>query len=89
MSKDVVLSVRISRQLNDKLGRLAKLSKRSKSWHVSAILADRVDDEAAYLVAIEEGLAAIRSGDLIDHEDVVARFERKIKAAARKRKRAA
>ena len=87
MTKDTVLSVRISKRLNLKLERLARISKRSKSWHVSSILADRVDDEAAYYAAVEEGFAAIARGELIDHDEVERRFEQKVKL--RKRKRAA
>ena len=54
MTKDVILSVRIRSRLNAKLARLAKLSKRSKSAAVTAILAEHVDAEAAYVAAVEE-----------------------------------
>lgn len=87
MTKDVMLSVRISSALNAKLDRLAKVTKRSKSWHVSSILADRVDEEAAYYAAIEEGLDALKRGDVMDHDEVECRFEQRVKS--RKRRRAA
>ena len=89
MTKDIVLSVRIPSSLNAKLERLAKLSKRSKSAAVTAILAGHVDAEAAYVAAVEEGLAAAREGNLIDHDEVVARIERKMKARASRRTQAA
>ncbi len=89
MTKDVILSVRIPSGLNAKLVRLARLSKRSKSAAVTAILAEHVDDEAAYIAAVEEGLADARRGDLIDHEEVVARIERKMKARMSRRIKAA
>jgi predicted transcriptional regulator len=85
MTKDVLLSVRIPSALNAKLERLAKSSRRSKSAAVTAILTDHVDDEAAYVAAVEEGLADARGGGLIDHEQVVARIERKMKARMRRR----
>lgn len=85
MTKDVMLSVRISNTLNAKLEKLARASKRSKSWHVSAILADRVDEEAAYYKAVEEGLAALKRGEVIDHDDVERRFEQKVKSRRRGR----
>lgn len=85
MTKDTILSVRISKQLNLKLERLARISKRSKSWHVSNILADQVDDEAAYYAAVEEGFAAIKRGDVIDHDEVVRRYEQNVKSRKRLR----
>ena len=87
MKKDVLLSVRIPSALNSKLERLARATKRSKSWHVSSILANRVDEEAAYYAAIEEGLEALKRGDVLDHEEVERRFEQRVKS--RKRRRAA
>ena len=89
MSKDVVLSVRIPSGLNVKLERLAKATRRSKSAAVTAILMDNVDAETAYVAAVEEGLAAARRGELIDHEDVVARVEQRIKSRTRRRTKAA
>jgi len=86
MTKDVLLSARIPSGLNAKLERLAKVSRRSKSAVVTEILSDHIDSEAAYVAAVEEGLAEARRGDLIDHEEVVARIERKMKARLGRRK---
>ena len=89
MTKDVTLSVRIPSGLNTKLERLAKRSKRSKSAAVTAILIDHVDAETAYVAAVEEGLASARRGELIDHDEGVARIERKMKARNSRRTKAA
>jgi predicted transcriptional regulator len=89
MTKDVLLSVRIPSDLNAKLERLAKVSRRSKSAAVTAILTDHVDAESAYVAAVEEGLAAARRGDLYDHEYVVKRIEQRIKARVKRRTKAA
>jgi predicted transcriptional regulator len=89
MTKDVLLSVRIPSGLNAKLERLAKASRRSKSAAVTAILSDHVDSEAAYVAAVEEGLAAARRGDLFDHEEVVRRIEQRIRARTKRRTKAA
>ena len=89
MTKDVVLSVRIPSRLNAKLERLAKAWKRSKSAAVTAILMDNVDTEAAYVAAVGKGLAAARRGELIDHDEVVARIEQGIKGRTKRRIKAA
>ena len=89
MTKDVILSVRIPSRLNAKLARLAKLSKRSKSAAATAILAEHVDAEAAYVAAVEEGLADARAGNLIGHDEVAALIERKMKARSGRRTKAA
>ena len=86
MTKDVLLSVRISRRLNAKLDKLAKLSQRTKSWLVNAILLDRVDGEIEFAEAVEEGMRDLEHGRTIPHEDVVAEFKARAKA---RRKRAA
>jgi predicted transcriptional regulator len=86
MTKDVLLSVRISRRLNAKLERLAKLTSRTKSWLVCSILSERADTEIEYAEAIAEGIRAADRGDLVDHEVVVADMRARAKE---RRKRAA
>ena len=48
MTKNTLLSVRISQRLNTKLEKLAKLTGRTKSWLVDSILAERVDPEIEF-----------------------------------------
>jgi predicted transcriptional regulator len=86
MTKDMMLSIRVSRRLNAKLQRLAKLTARTKSWLVNSILAERVDDEIKYAEAIAEGLRDIEHGRVADHESVVEEMRARAKL---RRKRAA
>lgn len=84
MTKDVLLSVRVSRQLNTKLEKLAKLTERTKSWLVNSIMADQVDHEIAYAESIREAERSIAREGTIPHEQVVR--EMRARAAARKAK---
>jgi len=84
MTKDILLSVRISRRLNAKLERLAKLTGRTKSWLVDSILAERADPEIQYAESIREAERSIEREGTIPHEEVVERMRAKF--AARKAK---
>ena len=52
-------------------------------------MAEHVDAEAAYVAAIEEGLADVRAGNPIGHDEVAALIERKTKARSGRRIKAA
>lgn len=80
MTKDVMLSVRVSRQLNAKLERLAKLTERTKSWLVNDIMAEHVDREIAYAESIREAQRSIESEGAIPHEQVVREVKARIAA---------
>ena len=69
MTKEVLLSVRISKRLNGKLDRLAKLTSRTKSWLVDSLIAEAIDHEIEYAEAIQEGLESARRGEFIECSD--------------------
>jgi predicted transcriptional regulator len=84
MTKDVLLSVRVSRRLNAKLEKLAKLTERTKSWLVNAILLERADREIAQAEAIREAERSIERSGTISHGEVVR--EARARSAARRAK---
>jgi predicted transcriptional regulator len=90
MTKDVLLSVRISQRLSAKLERLAKLTGRTKSWLVDSILAERVDPETKFAQSIIEAEKEADRDGWIPHEQVVAEMRAKFLARqAKGRRRAA
>jgi predicted transcriptional regulator len=52
---------------------------RSKSWLVNEALRSYVANEQQFLAAVEEGKQALQDGKIVDHETVVAAFERIVK----------
>ena len=82
MTKDVMLSVRVSRQLHAKLERLAKLTERTKSWLVNSIMTEQVDREIGYAEAIREAQRSVEREGAIPHERIVR--EMRARATARK-----
>ena len=84
MTKDVLLSVRISRRLSAKLEKLAKLTGRTKSWLVDSFLAQQVDPEIEFAESIREAERSIDRGEGIPHAQIVEEF--RIRAGARRAK---
>lgn len=76
MAKSVTIAARVDADLDDGLERLAAATGRSKSWLISEALRSYVASEQQFLAAVEEGKQALRDGKTLDHETVVAAFER-------------
>jgi predicted transcriptional regulator len=78
--RTVTIGARISEELDRDLARLAAATGRSKSWLVADALRSYVQSEKAFVEAVEEGIKAADEGRLVDHEAVVAEFERRYRS---------
>jgi predicted transcriptional regulator len=78
--KSITIGARISEQLDRDLRMLAVATGRSRSWLVAEALKSYVEAEKQFIEAVEEGIKAADEGRLVDHEDVVAEFERRFRA---------
>jgi predicted transcriptional regulator len=76
MTKSVTIAARVDADLDGELARLAAATGRSKSWLINEALRSYVANEQQFLAAVEEGTQALRDGKALDHETVVAAFER-------------
>lgn len=76
MSKSITLAARVDADLDAELSRLATTTGRTKSWLINEALRSFVANEQQFLAAVEEGKQAMREGRVIDHETVVAAFDR-------------
>jgi len=76
MPKSVTLAARVDADLDAELSRIATVSGRSKSWLVNEALRSFVANEQQFLAAIEEGKRALREGRTVDHDIVLAAFDR-------------
>ncbi|MDX2112518.1 MAG: ribbon-helix-helix protein, CopG family [Alphaproteobacteria bacterium] len=79
MQKDVTISARIPKSLAQKIEKLSKYNKRSKSWLVENAIGSYVNHELSYIEAVEEGMRDIRAGRVHSHEEVVTRLKKKRK----------
>jgi RHH-type rel operon transcriptional repressor/antitoxin RelB len=79
MTKSVTIAARVDADLDSQLERLASATGRSKSWLVNEALRSYVANEQQFLAAVEEGKQALQDGKIVDHETVVAAFERIVK----------
>ena len=76
MSKSITLAARVDADLDAELSRLATTTGRTKSWLINEALRSFVANEQQFLAAVEEGKQAMKEGRVIDHETVVAAFDR-------------
>jgi predicted transcriptional regulator len=73
--KDVTISARVPEDLGQQIDRLAAAANRNRSWVVEEALRAYLAKEVQFLEAVEEGMEAYKRGDVLDHSEVVARFE--------------
>ena len=59
---------------------LAVATGRSRSWLIAEALKSYVEAEKEFLEAVEEGIKAADEGRLVDHDAVVAEFERRYRS---------
>jgi len=76
MSKAATLTARVDAELEAELDRLAAAKGRTKSWLINEALRSYVANERQFIAAVEEGKKALREGRIIDHQTVVATFDR-------------
>ena len=81
MAKEVTITARIDAETASRLSRLAGLEGRSKSWLVAEALKSYLEAELAFVEAVEEGQRDLREGRTLSHEEVVAAFRSRSKAA--------
>lgn len=77
MAKSVLLSARISPDLNADLERIAKSSDRSKSRIVTEALRAYVETEAEFLESIEQSRKDIKAGRFKTHTAFMAELRKK------------
>ena len=82
------LTLRLPPELKARLGELAERTQRTKSFLAGEAIAGYVERELEIIAGIERGLADMKAGRVIAHEDVMAELNARIKTAkARRRKR--
>lgn len=88
MSESTTMTIRVSRDVKEKLERIATDTRRSKSFLAGEAVSAYVDRELEIIEGIQRGLADVKAGRVVPHEQVMAEA-RKIIADAKKKKKAA
>ncbi|KAB2912718.1 MAG: CopG family transcriptional regulator [Hyphomicrobiaceae bacterium] len=73
MTPSTTLSVRLSSRTKNKLGRLARATKRTKSFLAGEAIEAFVARELEIIEDIKKGLADVKAGRVIPHDEVVRR----------------
>ena len=85
MSASTTMTIRVTPDLKEKLGRLAESTRRSRSYLAVEAVEAYVNRELQIIEGIHQGLADMRAGRVTPHEDVMAEA-RRIIAEARQAK---
>jgi len=85
MTVSTTMTFRLSDDAKAKLDRLAKHTRRSRSYLAAEAVAAYVERELEIIEGIEQGLADVAEGRLVPHDEAMARIYATI-AAAKARK---
>ena len=71
------MEVRFTVELEAKLARIAARQGRGTDALVQEVLNRYIEQEARFTEAVQKGIASADRGDLLDHDEVVARIEKR------------
>ncbi len=75
----VTKSIRIDRELGDRLQKLSKETGRSQSFYIRKALTEFLSQEEWLTAAIQEGVVQADQGEAISHEDVKKKWNGRYK----------
>jgi predicted transcriptional regulator len=75
------MTIRLDPEVKEKLGRIARDTRRSRSFLAAEAVAAFVDRELEIIDGIQRGVADMEAGRVVSHEDVVAESRAVIDAA--------
>lgn len=86
MSASTTMTIRVSEDLKEKLGRLAHDTRRSRSYLAAEAVSAYVERELQIIEGIQRGLADVDAGRVVPHDEARAEIDAVIDAAERNRK---
>lgn len=84
MSASTTLTIRLTLEAKRQLSHLADLTHRTKSFLAADAIAKYVARESEIIGGIERGLADIKAGRVVTHDEAMARLEGAIAATEQK-----
>ena len=85
MADTTTMSIRIGIDVKEKLDRLARGSRRSKSFLAAEAVAAYVERELEIIEGVQKGFADVESGRVVSHAQAMAEIDEAIDAAERDR----
>lgn len=86
MANSTTLTVRLAPKVKQRLGRLARQTKRTRSFLAGEAIAAFVERELDVVEGIERGLADIEAGNIISHETAMRRIRARIRRVSKRAK---
>ncbi len=83
MSASPTMTIRLTPEAKDRFGRLAAATHCSKSFLAAEAMERYLAREAEIIEGIEQGLADMKAGRLVPHDEAMNRLEATIAAAER------
>ena len=83
MSTTTTMTIRLEPELKAKLDSLASLTRRSKSFLAAEAVAGYVEREMAIVEGVEKGLADMRAGRLVPHDQAMEEIYQTIRYPSR------
>jgi predicted transcriptional regulator len=80
------MTIRVSPEVKDKLARLARDTRRSKSWLAAEAVSAYVERELEIIEGVRRGLADVEAGRVVPHDEAMAEIDAAIIDAASSRK---
>lgn len=81
MPDSTTMTIRVSNDLKERLGRLAHDTRRSKSFLAAEAVSAYVDRELEIIEGIQRGLDDVKAGRVVSHADAMDEIEAAIEAA--------
>lgn len=87
MAASTTISVRLPKEVESRLARLAASTRRTKSFLAGEAIAGYVQRELEIIAGINQGLEDVRAGRLVPHEQAMAELDAAIADAAKTKSR--
>ena len=84
MSASTTMTIRISAEVKEKLGRLGAATRRSNSFLAGEAVTQYVEREWEIVKGILEAMADVRAGNTVSHEEAMAELDAIVEAARRR-----
>ena len=84
MTASTTITIRVTPDLKEKLGRLADGTRRTRSFLAAEAVEAYVNRELEIIEGIQRGIADMEAGRVTPHEEVMARVDRIIEEARQK-----
>ena len=84
MPASTTMTIRLSPEIKEKLGRLAHDTRRTKSYLAGEAVSAYVDRELDIIDGVQRGMTDVRAGRVVPHDQAMAEIDALLEAASRK-----